>query len=474
MKTTIKSLIASLTLIFSSCSGFLDVKPSVSLPTDDAFETIKDAEVALNGIYTQLQHYVWYGSYMALYGDIKGDDMQCTTDGARLETQYRFQETPNTNLIPQELWNKPYSAIRQANNLLYQLEGKTLSGATEVQTNDIRGKALALRGLALFDLTRLFGRPYTQDNGESPGVPVVTEAVKPDYQPGRQSVRECYEQIIRDFEEAITLMSDEKKTGEINKYGAMALLSRVYLYQGNWKLALHYAEEVIQNSDYRLWNRDEYSSVWGKEGTSEVIFEIVMTQTNNIGTEAPGYLLSKEGYNAVILTEAFTKLIQSDPDDIRNLIIKSESAEGKPFDNQKVYLLKYPGKEGMNVTINNINVIRLSEVYLNAAEAAFKTGDSEKALTYLNAIATRANPAAVTTDISLERILNERRKELAGEGHRFFDAVRNGINIERSGGWHLILNPESQIIKTDDHKIVLPIPQSEFNANANMTQNPGY
>jgi len=461
--------------LFISCSDFLDTTPSVGLPTEGAFETIKDAEVALNGVHTQLQHYVWYGSFFALYGDIKGDDMQCTMDGARLETQYRFQESPNTNLIPQELWVKPYSAIRQANNILSQLSKGGLQGATVQQVNDIRGKALALRALSLFDMTRLFGRPYIENQGTSLGVPIVTDVVLPDYKPSRASVESCYDQVIADLEEAVTLISSEKKIGEINSYAAMALLSRVYLYKGEWAKALNYAEKVINNGgEYRLWSREEYPNVWGVEATSEMLFEIVMTQTNNIGTEAPGYLLSKDGYDSVILTEDFLELLQEDPDDIRNNITRSHSAEGKLFDGKNVYLEKYPGKEGMNVTINNIGVIRLSEVYLIAAEAAFKLGDLALALERVNAIVERANPAKSLTEVTLERIIQERRKELVGEGHRFFDAIRNGESIERVGGWHLILNPSSQKIEPSSNSVILPIPQSEFNANPNMVQNPGY
>ena len=92
------------------------------------------------------------------------------------------------------------------------------------------------------------------------------------------------------------------------------------------------------------------------------------------------------------------------------------AAKGQPK-----YLIKYPGKSGsvtdavstVNPQDNDLCILRLSEVYLNAAEAAFKIGNTEKALTYLNAIVTRANPAKSVTsaDLSLERILKERRKD---------------------------------------------------------------
>ncbi len=129
------------------------------------------------------------------------------------------------------------------------------------------------------------------------------------------------------------------------------------------------------------------------------------------------------------------------------------------------------------MTTNNTGrlcILRLSKVYLNAAEAAFKSDDTEKALTYLNAIVTRANPlkSVTSAELSLERILKERRKELVGEGHAFFDYMRNGKPVNRSGGWHLPMPEDTRIISPSDPRVALPIPQAEIDANPNMVQNP--
>ena len=103
-----------------------------------------------------------------------------------------------------------------------------------------------------------------------------------------------------------------------------------------------------------------------------------------------------------------------------------------------------------------------------------KIGNTEKALTYLNAIVTRANPAKSVTsaDLSLERILKERRKELVGEGHAFFDYMRNGKSVDRSGGWHLTMPEDARVIAPSDPRVALPIPQTEIDANPNIVQNP--
>ena len=145
------------------------------------------------------------------------------------------------------------------------------------------------------------------------------------------------------------------------------------------------------------------------------------------------------------------------------------------------YVNKYQPQQGENITDANIPLIRLSEAYLNAAEAAVQTGDNAKAVKYLNSIVQRANPenSVEGKTLTLENVLDERRKELVAEGHRMYDVIRNGMTVKR------IDVKDSDINKTKHntaymeydwnfHKILLPIPQKEMDANPNMKQNPGY
>lgn len=135
----------------------------------------------------------------------------------------------------------------------------------------------------------------------------------------------------------------------------------------------------------------------------------------------------------------------------------------------------------------NIPLLRLSETYLNAAEAAFKTGDKVTAASYLNVIVSRANPenSVSQNDITLNRIMTERRKELVGEGHRMFDALRDGGYVDRhdadkipskiSSTKHLAgISEGSTKYNWEHYRCVLPIPKAERDANANIEQNPSY
>ena len=188
--------------------------------------------------------------------------------------------------------------------------------------------------------------------------------------------------------------------------------------------------------------------------------------------------------NNLILSEDFLNLLNEDPKDVRHCLTKEsviENNTGLPAAamHEKVYLAKFPGKTGDDPKTNNICIIRLSEVYLNAAEAGLKKGtDLEEAQGYLNDIISRrttdTSQQVSTETFTLDRILKERRKELVGEGEVFYDYLRNGLAIERKGSWHLetLKASNAQKIEATDLRIALPIPQSEIDANPNIQQNP--
>jgi len=145
----------------------------------------------------------------------------------------------------------------------------------------------------------------------------------------------------------------------------------------------------------------------------------------------------------------FVDLLAQDPADIRaDVFLKATADEGdKVFGGAKVYLNKMP-RVGGDPRYANVPMLRLSEVYLTAAEAAFKSGDKAKAAQYLNDViknrTTDTSRLVTAADITAVRISLERRKELVGEGQRFFDAVRNNETITRytddgHRGWHDVL-----------------------------------
>lgn len=453
-----------ISIMVTSCSdSWLDLSPSTSIETTQAIKDTTDAKYALNGIYNTLQDYEYYGARGVFYGDVKGEDAQASSNTKRSADYYLFQFNKET--APSSLWKFPYKAIRLANNII--------SANTVALTNDILGQALALRALALFDVTKVYGYPYTKDNGQSLGGVIILEPSEYNIKPKRSTVAQCYTQIITDLTKAIDLLKSSANPGRINKAAAQSLLARVYLYKGDYENALDMAEEAITTAKaagYRLWTNAEYLEGWRTKLDVEVMFKIVNLTSDNAGNESLGNLYHKDGYKDIILSDDFLTLMKADKSDVRYSLISGK------------YYIKYLGNSPEeDQRSSDIPVIRLSETYLIAAEAALMqtTPDNTKALTYLNNIVTRGNStkSVSLSDLSLTRILTERRKELMGEGHRFFDAMRNGITIDRAGSSHLsTLTSDAKSFNWNYYKIVFPIPKAEMDANENIRnqQNPGY
>jgi len=479
MKRIIYALIL-LTLVFGSCSeDWVDMKPTTEVVSAEAIKNLVDAEYAINGIYSTLQNYEYYGARMQYYADVTGDDMQATGTNKR-SSQY-YMMISNTDNVYSSLWALPYRVIRYSNIVLSQIDDLEVIASEEDKRNDIKGQALALRALALFDVTRVFGNTYLKDNGASRGACIITEVVGPEYMPERNTVAQCYVQVINDLNAAIPLLKSTKNDGKINRWGAKTLLSRVYLYKGDNENALIEAEEAITGAlanGYRLWTNTEYSSstaAWKSRFTPEVLFEVVNTVSDRAGNDGIAYLMLRSGYNDIVMTESFLALLNEDPNDVRHKVTKLETSSSSFNKTRPVYLTKYTGPE-TDVRNANIPLIRLSEAYLNAAESAVKTLDNDKAITYLDAIVKRANPAnTVSGTVTLEQVIKERRKEFVGEGHRQFDALRNNETIVRTGGWHIPgLIDDVKSYNRDYFHAILPIPRYEMDANINMKQNFGY
>lgn len=486
------AIILLLTTVSSCGDSWLNTVPSDSMPADEAITTYKAADVALTGVYDGLQgsssRLGYYAARMFYYGDVRGDDMQARTQGMRSSSLYELRYTEDN---APNMWSVPYNILRRANRLIEAIENGKIEDATEAQQDRLMSEALVIRALVHFDLSRVYAKPYNVDNGASLGIPLVLEPLEMDALPSRNSVADVYKQVIKDLEDALAIggLSNKKNYGYVNEWFAKGLLAKVNLYKGDNKAALDYAEDVINNSPYALWTTEEYVDGWNTsdEGRKEMIFELVNKSSDDwTDREGIAYLMYEDGYADLIATKSFLELMASDPDDVRNgiLLAPTKADLVKTYGTQKIFVNKFPPNAGKDVRLNSSPVMRLSEIYLIAAEAAAWDKKSDVAAKYLNSIVLRANPEAEELSqekATVERVLLERRKELVGEGHRFFDAMRSNQTITRytdpeDRGFHYLLIKESQQFDRKYYRTILPIPIDEVNVNPNLKdqQNPGY
>lgn len=470
----IKSLILATALsitTFTSCDDFLKVNPDDALPPEEALSEQKDLDKALNGMYYTLTNANFYGCYFLVRGEVGGDDIQPIGQTAsRTENYYRFIHRINNS--PKGLWSIPYGIINSVNTMLSIINNIPESD----ERDNSEGEALAIRALCHFNLLLTYGAPYLKDNGTSYGVPLASQIVSENELPSRASVADGYRMVIEDLVKAIGLLSDTKTYGHINRWGAKALLARVYLYKGDWDNAFKYADEVAQSGVYSLVSNADYLSIWAQKENSESVFDIDIDETHSGNLELLGYVAYPEGYGELIATKAFVALISEYPNDVRAGLLQEDNNGEIRFVN------KYPGYNG-KLPVNNVRVIRLSDIYLIAAEAALKksTPDQNKADFYLNEIRKRAVPDLEDVTATEDLILKERRKELVMEGHRFYDAMRLGLTLtsEKTPGEgvdHYLNNTDLISPNWNDYRIILAIPQAEVDVNPNIKnqQNPGY
>ncbi len=496
---------AILAASLSSCvNDWLDVAPSDGTDADAALTSSSDLDAARTGMYKALKGNSslvdYYGMQFFVYGDVHaGDDYQYNNIGGsnrasfyydmNYQTASEFTSSTSSSTVT---WKSPYIVIGRANRIIAAAEGGALSDAAEAKAtiDQYAAEAKVLRALAHFDLVRIYGKPYTEDQGASLGVPLVTEVLESNAKPARSTVAEVYTQVVKDLTEAISsnALATETEPGYVSVWGAKAILSRVYLNMGDYANALSVAEDIIKNSGAALWTRDQYFKAWdaGTPNESEFLFRLnVSGSTDNNDLNGIGNLQGRDGYKEMVATKKFVDMLSADANDVRNDMFLPATADKEvaAFGTNKVYLNKLRGQGGnlRNVTI--IPIIRLSEVYLTAAECAFRTNDKAKAVEYLNDLVknrtTSASALATESDITLDRILIERRKELIGEGQRYFDALRCNETIVRytsdaDKGWHKTLSKEAQSFDRDYFKAIAAIPQAEINANPNIKQNTGY
>lgn len=466
------STIASLLFLFSACGNdWLDeMKPQTESETEKSLTTLTEAEYALNGIYDLYRQYEYYGARFTFYADAKGEDMQARGDSKRVAKYYLFSF--NAVDAPSTYWAYPYEAIRNANNVITFAEKYTATDSEKTQFNNIYGQALTMRAMSHFDLVKVYGMPYTKDNGASLGVPIVTENLENDAKPARNTVAEVYTQIIKDLEDASNLTSKARNDGQLNWFATRLLLARAYLYKGDNAKAYEVSSDLLKQAEgtsFKLFSNSEYKSAWSQQTGSEY-FYVIYNSSEEISdaNEFISYLMHRSGYDDLSISTDYIDLIDEDENDVRGTIIER-------YATNRYYLQKYVSPD---YKVSNIPVLRISEAYLIAAEAAVKLGDQENAATYLNAIVSRANPekSVAAEDVTLDRVLIERRKELVGEGHRLYDAMRNNQTIERKGASHTsaLLTDETRTFNRDFYKILMPIPRGEMNVNPNMIQNSGY
>ncbi|NVN17658.1 RagB/SusD family nutrient uptake outer membrane protein [Muricauda sp. HICW] len=479
-KYCLASFVAATLLV--SCDDELDVDPFTEGNPETFFNTVSSFQNGVDGIYSQFwNYYSDPGSGLQGIPDILSDNVILAQTGRRSnEVYYDYRYNPNTGGAVSLYWSEAYEAVNAANLVIGQIDNLP-DGPDK---NNILGQALAARAIAHFDLARVYAMIPTQsaDANNSPGIVYLKvedgDTGDPFAQPARETVASNYAEIIGDLEQAAQLIGASNGEGRLNRNGVYAMLSRVYLYNGDYQLAINAANQVT-TTIVDATEEGALLAVYEDASNEGIVIEWSVNTSSESGFNNVGVLYSQTTppntvSEYVIDYEFFNNL---DPNDLRAEVMQYDATnQGNNYNAVRKFLGETDEVNGRV----DIKVLRAAEVLLNKAEAQFEI-DQAAALATLN-ILRNARYTSYTggeTGQALEDAIQyERRVELSFEGHRFFDLKRRGEAVQRSNNGDLAdgsgTPPEILTLPAGDYRFQLPIPIDEINANPNMAQNPNY
>lgn len=478
IKQSIYLLLAAATVLGSCKKEFLDEKPPTAVPVTDAIKTENDLADAVNGMYAAMRATTFYGRDVPFLGDELADNTYISSNNSgRYLPEMAYSYIAGT-AEPANVWAQGYYTILQANRIIYA--ANTLANTSNV--NQLKGEAYTVRALCYLNLVNFYAKPFTVDPAAT-GVPLVTaptNIIGPFAKPSRNTTAEVYAKIISDLDSAYAIMPAASaptlhptNSEYISKYAAKAIQSRAYLYKGDYANARDAALLVVNGGGYTLATSAAYGSYWStptaQTGKLETVFELGLNTANNNGNTGLDYFYNQSGYGDALCYLDFYNSFSA-TDVRKNLFLTTSAKRGAV-----IVVNKY-----QNVTLasekDDIKVIRYSEVLLTLAEAYARTGNDVNALLYLNQLAQRRDPSLVayasTGATLISDIINERRKELAFEGLRYFDLTRLNLPVSRPAQTSTATTVRTLDITSA--KRLFPIPQGEIDANPAITQNTGY
>ena len=485
-------------VLLSACSDFLVKMPEDSINSSNFFKTEEDAINAINGAYQPLQWPKLYNMRMWTTDIMAGNSEVGAgggTDGIETQDEANFvTSTDNQGVL--DMWRGPWPGILRCNIILQKVPDMTIGTTIK---NRILGEAYFLRAHYYFILVQFFG-----------DVPLVLKPVEPgdDLRPARTPKAEVYQQIESDLAAAINLLPEREQysgtnVGRASKGSAVGMLAKVELTLGNYQRTINLCDSVKtlgyalntnyadnfnpanENSVESLFEVQYFGKVtggdfWSNENQSSWISAFTGPRGSNMVAGGWGWNQpTKEfvsAYETGDLRKSATVLYQGCPKFDGFDYQSSYSATGY---NLRKFLVPVSTYLTYDNSPLNFPVLRYADVLLMKAEALNELGQTAQAQLLatddnatLNKVRVRAgllNVTGLNQDDLREKILHERRMELAFEGQRWFDLIRvkggqYGIDFLHSIG-------KSNM---SQKYLLFPVPQKERDANPNLTQNIGY
>lgn len=451
-------------MILTACDNELNLVPEDDVSQDVIFTSSQGAQLAVLGLYSKTQDDDVLNGTPQSMGEWHSDNVRFVGSFPTFIELRDFTILANNSSI-QAIWRDCFEVIMAANFVIEGVPGIEELGFNDSEKNQLIAEARFIRALVYFNLANWFSQPYQVSNGTNDCLPIIDfifTGSTDEFLIPRNSLNEVHEFIKKDLDFAIANLTGTDRT-MATRGAAQALKARLHLYREEWIEAANLANTVIGDPNFEL--ASDYS-FFQNESDKEHIFTLVNTAADgqdsgegfsglfNPSPEGRGdapfsdYLLSAFDQ---VNDKRFTELTETGPD---------------AQNNNSFFTTKYV--DGVNNSDNAL-VIRITEMYLTRAEANFREGTStgDSPLNDINLLRFRAGLPNLGA-VSLDDILDERRKELCFEGHRRMDLLRNELGLRPSG------DAKETIAAFGGNQTIWPIPTREIDINPELDQNDGY
>jgi hypothetical protein len=486
-----------LLLCLLACEDQLDQAPVSEMGSNNFYRNEKDFQQAVNGIYAQLRHYPDHQYFLS---EIRSDNIYGATEqGVRdHEPINNFDNTIQVNPFLVSAWNDHFNGIMRANTVLDKLSPEV------VHDDELRarfeGESKFLRAFYYFELVRWFGQ-----------VPLYDRFITPEeaLEVPRSPVADVYELIVSDLEDAIALLPqnyDAAHSGRATAWAAKGLLARVHLTRSGpdygvegpglgvnaYAEAVTLLDDIINNGPFS-WVED-YASIfdYNNENNPDIIFDI-QYQSGGLGVGAlyPGLMVPEAYFRAIgmpfppggfeVNPISDDYMNSFEEADVRRAVTIQEGytdengfVDPRPFYKKFLDLNKH-GIDRFDWPIN-FPLIRYTDVLLMKAEAILQGGPGSQADVdnIVNKVRERAGIDPVS-NVTLQMLMEERRREFGAEGLRWHDLVRSGLIINQINDWIPEADIHSRMNSMVPEYVIYPIPFTQLLIKEGLyQQNKGY
>ncbi|MBF8150106.1 RagB/SusD family nutrient uptake outer membrane protein [Winogradskyella sp. F6397] len=498
MKKFNKLLIVGVILTLMGCNDAIDIRQVGRLDAANAFKSVDDLQNGLLAVYDEVD----LTPEIALSANFTDEIAIGFDSGGQGFALYDFVMNA-ASAAPFDFWTRNFRVNNRATILIEAAQNITPSDAAEqAMYDDILAQAHFIRAYANFEMLVYFS-PDARDDSTL-AVPVIDFIPGLDIQPRRNTTGEVWDYINSDIDIATSRIETQSDPLFVSLDAINALKARMAMTRGDYPLAETLSSQLLNS--YGLANRTQYANMFLDNDNTEVIFKLERTVNDSYdGQTNSGSVNTGGGWagsvfafvNATLAGSPYFEMDRSvfdalDPNDIRYDVMVAPSSiispdypnDPSPITNDVLVIQKYQGSEGKPL-MNDLKVFRSSEMLLILAEAKAAQNDLDGAEQLIKQLrdarfgTAQALPSYGTQQEAFGAILDERKIELAFEGHRFKDLKRLGVAGNRGVDRDPIacgIQSGACTLPASDFRFTLPIPIVEINANPGIAaqQNPGY